>query len=521
MKSKITDIISDLFHALNVKHNKSALEKRIQTHPDYPSLQGITGILNEYKVENIAFRATLEQLNQVQLPILLFMQEQNGTFALLHSITDTEAVVSTEMHSKKKYSIEQFTQHWSGIAVLAEASENSKEPELITEAPNTSYAPQVAIAIFALILLTMPALSSSPLFLLLLAIKTAGLAMVSLLAAHELGVDTALTNKLCSLTKSTGCNEVLKSKAASLFGKIKLADIGLIYFTSTLLTLAAAAIFGHAANVLPLLSWLAVLSLPFVLFSVIYQLTVIKKWCPFCMGVATMLVLEAISALLLNGVQLAIPAPNAISAALLFTILTSIAWMLIKPLLNDNIRLENFENLYIRLKRKPEVLKGLLSENAPISIAPFEAEVILGNPNAKLVITEVVNPFCRPCANSFSKLHSLLNESNSQVRVNLRFLVANNREHKAFKVAAHLISLAKTLPETTLREAVLSWFTHTDYDKWIAQYPAAITEEDYKAVELQNHWAESLGINATPTIYVNGHRWKLDMDLYDLKYSVL
>ncbi len=514
--------MAKLLQTLSVPHTTKNLRRQLLTHPDYPSLQGITGVLDEYRISNVAFRATIEQLRQVEYPVLLYMKERNGTFGLLHDIDQQQAILSTETYERKSYPLHQFQEIWSGIAVLAEPNEQSGEPTA-SEKSSTSINRIAYWAVAAGLLLLLAAAgwqSQSIPFASLLVVKLIGISLVALLAAHELGIDSSLTDKLCTLTKSTGCNEVLTSKASALFGVLKLADIGIVYFFSTTIALVLSAIVGMFADMLLLLAWLSVLTLPFILFSVTYQLAVVKKWCPFCMGVAATLTVETVLAAATGSIRFSIPTLPSVGLAAFGVLSVSLLWIAIKPVLKEKMRLERFEFLYTRLKRKPEVIKGILAESDYTEIPTLEGEIVLGNPNAPFTITEVVAPYCSPCARSFDKLNELLKEAGNSVKVQFRFLVKSNREDKSTKVAAHMFALADKLSPEELRCAFEAWFKERDYEKWIKAYAANVDEHIYLRLETQQEWAKGLGINATPTIYVNGYSWKLDMDLYDLKYSL-
>lgn len=522
MKDNITYCLSGLLTSLGVKHTPKKLNRSILTHPFCYSLEGITNTLDEYRVQNVAFRATTPQLQQMNYPVIVHINESNGIFALLHAMDDGKVTISTERGKTKSYPLEDFAKLWSGITVMAEATEQSGEPTSLSN-PTNSIPPQAfwGMAVALLLLIMIAGWQAHSLLLItMLTIKLAGLGVVTLLATHELGVENSLTDKLCTLTKSTGCNEVLKSKASSLFGVVKLADVGLAYFTSTTTALVIAAIAGFATNMLQLLGWLSVLSLPFIAFSVTYQLMVVKKWCPFCMGVAATLATEAAITLTTGSISFSMPAMPCIALVVFCLLAASLAWIAVKPLLKETNRLENFEFFYTRLKRNPNVIKGILADGDFTEIPALEDELVLGNPNAPFTITEVVNPYCKPCARSFEKLKSLLDERSDSVRVQLRFLVTDSKENQPYLVAAHLLALSQKLSAKELLDATANWFSTTDYERWTAQYPVAVTDKELNGVELQNNWAKGLGINATPTIYVNGYKWTLDMDLYDLKYSL-
>jgi ABC-type bacteriocin/lantibiotic exporter with double-glycine peptidase domain len=207
MKNNVETVVGMLLQALSVPHITKNLRRNILSHPDYPSLQGITGVLNEYGVSNVAFRTTIEQLRQVEYPVIIYMKERNGTFGLLHGLSDKEAILSTETYEKKSYPISLFEEMWSGIAVLAEPNELSVEPTTSEKSNNTITRIAYGTLTSGLLLLAAAAgwQSQSIPFASLLVVKFIGISLVALLASHELGIESSLTDKLCTLTKSTGC----------------------------------------------------------------------------------------------------------------------------------------------------------------------------------------------------------------------------------------------------------------------------------------------------------------------------
>lgn len=110
MNHNLVKLIEHLFLSMGVSVTKNNLKRRILSHPDYPSLQAITGVLDEYKIKNIAFRASIEQQNNMQHPVLIYLKERNGSFGLLHSIDKYKAVITTETNKKVEYPIHKFEQ---------------------------------------------------------------------------------------------------------------------------------------------------------------------------------------------------------------------------------------------------------------------------------------------------------------------------------------------------------------------------------------------------------------------------
>ena len=90
-------------------------------------------------------------------------------------------------------------------------------------------------------------------------------------------VHTRLADKICGLSSGVDCDSVLSSEASRIFGNINLADVGIIYFTSTLLYILG----GATLSQLWLLAVVSAVSIVFPVYSIYYQGFRLRKWCPF------------------------------------------------------------------------------------------------------------------------------------------------------------------------------------------------------------------------------------------------
>ena len=60
-----------LLKLLKVNVSDTTLNQKLQEHPDYPSLLGISDSLGQWKVESIGNKTTLEQLYGLLLPLIV------------------------------------------------------------------------------------------------------------------------------------------------------------------------------------------------------------------------------------------------------------------------------------------------------------------------------------------------------------------------------------------------------------------------------------------------------------------
>lgn len=90
--------------AIGAKVTEETVEEILKNHPDYPSLLATSDALNEWKIENVAVRITPEQLGELPMPFLAFLNINQGIFALVKSVKDDaiEWVHTTEGIKKRK-----------------------------------------------------------------------------------------------------------------------------------------------------------------------------------------------------------------------------------------------------------------------------------------------------------------------------------------------------------------------------------------------------------------------------------
>ncbi len=121
------------------------------------------------------------------------------------------------------------------------------------------------------------------------------LKVVGLLASFVLvlgTVDAPVFKRFCPTNPWFDCQRVIDSPAGTVLGLVHTADLGVLYFSGTLLALLLSAFtpgFYYQALYLGLLN---LLTLPYTLFSVAYQLLKVRKGCALCLIVQAVFWLE-------------------------------------------------------------------------------------------------------------------------------------------------------------------------------------------------------------------------------------
>lgn len=404
-------------------------------------------------------------------------------------------------------SLNDFEKRWTGIVLLAETDEQSGEVDYNLKRIKerlSNWRGQFVLGGTLLVLLIALMVGgrnySSPDWLLFFT-KVSGLFLTGLLIAKQLGSKNDLTDRICRINAKTSCENVLNSPAAKLWGLLNWSDLGLLYFAGGLFTLVLT---GNQPNVRPLLNDIALLAMPYIAFSIYYQAYKVRQWCTLCLGVQVILAIEGLLALTQLTTLTGFIEPYLI--LLVSFLLPTLAWVIIKPLLNSRFqsRLEHEE--LMALKRNPAIFRTLLIQQP--QAPPISADlppIVFGNSDAEYKITIVTDPYCSSCSKAHKELEQLVLH-NQNVNVTIIFSTSSNSS-PGTKVVTHALALAKQ--GTLAIKALIDWYSqkNKDYNTWAKRYPTETHLSDFVAI-CQGHrqWCRDADIIVTPTIYINGYK---------------
>jgi uncharacterized membrane protein len=338
--------------------------------------------------------------------------------------------------------------------------------------------------------------------------KTAGIALSVLLIFHEFEVRLSLTEKLCHLNKATNCNTVLNDKASKVFGWFGWADTGFIYFTGCLLYLSQ----NLNEQGLSLLAILSALSLPYPVFSIYYQGFVLKKWCPMCLGVQLILIIEFIS--MLSQFSQFSFSFNALSGLILTFLVTGIIYTLFLLFLKEKMTNEMHYYKYLGFKKNPDILRTLLLNQSHYDIPATGTSLVFGDKDASLKITVFLSLHCSHCARAFEKIKSIL-KSEEKAAFNIILITSDN---KIINALYHFKRLNKDDEALDLLD---QWFNADSYSRSKISETLCIPEEDdiLSAFNNENNRLfKECNVIGTPTFFINGYMLPSQYDIDDIKY---
>ena len=380
-----------------VKHfripvTKTSVKEALKSHSYYPTFKSICDTFNEWNVEHNPLRYQPKEIQKISTPYIVhFNSEGGGQIAFVSEIKNDRVTYYESYNLKREIGIIEYIERCSGAVILLNPDERSGEKDYRKkwqdEMISNAILPVTILTFLLFFILTLiDSFASGGIVFekmkgLLFLTKTAGIVLSVLLILHEFEVHLSLTDKLCHLNKATNCNTVLNDKASKIFGWLRWADVGFIYFTGGLLFLLQ----SFSEQELSLLSILSALSLPYPVFSIYYQGFVLKKWCPMCLGVQLILIFEFI--LLLPQFSDFSFSFSALSGLILIFLVTGIIYILAIMYIREKMSNEMHFYKYLGFKKNPDVLRTLLLNQKHYDIPVTEASLVFGEREGSLKIT--------------------------------------------------------------------------------------------------------------------------------------
>jgi uncharacterized membrane protein len=527
MRVKAQNVFVNYLALLGVKHTKSFSEQFFNEHPHKYNLYGLSKMLSDYGVKSagISIPDKANDITEIQTP---FIAQFGGDFAIVSEVASSNVsfVWRGLNHSSP---IAKFIEAWTGVVLLAESSEKSIEPdykehrkaERLTFLKKASFFFVIGlIAVFAYI---HNSLYVSLGISLLLILNLIGVSIGWMLLLKQLKVQSRYADKICSLFKQKDCNDVLESEGAKLFGIIGWSEIGFGYFVVNVLLLLFS-----PTMMLSAIALINIFTLPFTLWSVWYQ-RIVKQWCALCVIVLVLLWSIFAINLLFGHIQLKpviyqiihsplsiFNSPFAITASCYC--IAIIGTNLFAPKLNSENTIRVLKQSMNSLKADEDVFAALLKKQPYYETNDFDSIIRFGNPDSKLRLSILSNPYCNPCAAMHKRLEELLKKVNNNISI--RYILSSFGE-ELNSTNRYLIAACLEGKTVSPEQIISDWFEKgkalkDDYFKSLSLNMDNPTIE----VEFQKYeaWKEKTQIMATPTVLVNGYMLPESYRIEDLRY---
>ena len=497
---------------------KSSVKEALKSHSHYPTFKSICDTFNEWNIDYYPLKYQTEEILEIPAPYIVHFKSGGGQIAFVSEIKNDRITYYESYRIKREINSKEYLERCSGAVILLNPDERSGEKDHRNKWQNEMISNAIllvtilAFLLFFILPLTDSFASGGIVFDkmkgLLFLTKTAGIVLSVLLILHEFEVHLSLTDKLCHLNKATNCNTVLNDKASKIFGWFGWADAGFIYFTGGLLFLMQ----NLTEPGLSLLAILSALSLPYPVFSIYYQGFVLKKWCPMCLGVQLILIIEFL--LLLPQFSQFSFSFSALLRLVLIFLITGIIYTLFILFIREKNSHEIHYYKYLGFKKNPDILRTLMLNQNHYDIPVTEASLVFGNKDASLKISAFLSLHCSHCARAFEKIKTML-KSKDEVAINIVLITSDN------KMLNSLYHFKRLERDDEALDLLYQWFNANPYSRTKISETLCVQNEDDISNTVNNEnnrLFKECNVFGTPTFFINGYLLPNQYDIDDIKY---
>lgn len=524
MNDNVTYVVNKFLRELGMKISIEYVAERLRSNPFHPSFRSISDFFREINVEHRVLRLSEEELVKVGLPFIAHTSSNGGYMYFIKEISKEKVTFSDPSRGTVTMPTEKFFKLWSGIALFA-TGENKEERKTHLKRYREEWLNNniLKLGLLFLLIVGISKLTftlgnfhtfgeitfNNNLFNLLT--KSAGLFFCYLLVLHEMKIPSSIVSRLCHINKSADCTSVTGSELATVYGNITLADIGFTYFGGFILSM----ILMPFDTLLPYIKLASLATIPIPFALVTYQLISVKKWCPLCMGVQVVIVLEFILSILTGGkLVFSAEAFLALSASMILTFLNL---YFLKGLYKFRTMHLNERVAAQKLKRNPVLFDALLEKEDQILITGHPYNLIFGNSKSMVRLTAFLSLHCGGCARVFKQIKSIL--SNESV-VSAHIILSSPATKDESKLLAKVYtSYSKGEKEKALKY-LDEWYNRhsTENDEMEVEITGIIAEFTNEIIAYNLSLFEKNAIKMVPVVLINGHILPRGFSLEEIDY---
>lgn len=520
MKLSITNkkdenIFITFLSLLKVKHTSKFSNQYYNKHPHKYSLFGLSKMFSDYGIKNIGVKIKDKELDilEIETPFIAHIESE---FVIVKKVTSQE-VCYIRNSENMVLSQKEFQKVWTGVSLIAEANEESIEPDYKEhlKLDIINFSKKILLffitGIFILLIYISQHQYNKLGINLSLLLNLAGIYTCYLLVIKQMQIHNKYADKLCSLFKQSNCNNILESEAAKLWGVIGWSEIGLGYFIANTLILL------FFSQLMTYLAIINICTLPYTIWSLWYQGYKVKQWCTLCLIIQVLLWTIFIVNLFFGFIQIL---QFHIYDIFIIVCIYSIPFLIISiliPKLVEGSKIEQITQEIISLKADDEVFITLLKKQPFYKVSKDSSRILLGNPHADILVTILTNPHCDPCAKMHKRVKELLDKESDSICIQYIFSSFDQSLNSSNKF---LISAYFNKKEEFL-SVFDKWFEYgrNDKNKFFRQFKLDITTNSVLE-EFSKHeeWKKETGLRSTPTILINGYKLLDNYKIEDIRY---
>ncbi|MRX70413.1 Thioredoxin [Flavobacterium resistens] len=494
--------------------DKDEFQFQIQSHPDYPTLVSIIDTLDFFNIDNGAFNVDKSEIGL--LPdcfwAMLDIKNSRPQFHFVEKKGDGYLL------NKGKIAIsnQELEARWKNTVLLVEKSKTDNLIESNKSKINWIL-PFLSIGLFFLIVAQFQFTLQTKFFFIF---PTLGVLFSIAVLKDLFGAKSELVNSFCNITSSASCESVVGSTKWKIFESINFSDLSIVFFASQFLGMLTFLFMAKIDAYFSIQKGLLLCAVPLLFTSIYYQKFVEKKWCPICLVIISIILLELTCILFLYQTSFDLQIYPLIVYGFVFVIV-ALGWSTLKNLLNQRKELKEFQITGNRFIRNYEIFKNSLLSKNRVNLP--NSPVILGNHASNTEITIITSPFCGHCKNAHKILDKILikNEENLKIKIifNVDFHLLEEKSKDFFR---YLMSIYLENGNDAFLQALNHWFETKNLNDWLKKYEQSFKDDKIDLIyEQQNQWCNNnKSLNFTPVIFINGYQYPKAYKKEDLEFFI-
>lgn len=529
-ESNIKHVIDYFLTMHAIKYTSFHLQESIENHIDSSTMLTVKDVLFEYGIESVAVRKGNYTYEDFEVPFICSIQKDDWSNSAFTIVTANEngkiSYLDPINNEVLTIDLAVFESMDKEIVLLLDAEHKKNEvnflQNLSIERTQNILAKIPFFAFVAVLLITlgMMFLNSndlkwiSPFFLIT---SSLGLIVSLLLVWHEVDAHNPFIKEVCGgQGRKMNCDAVLSSSGATFLG-ISWAVWGFSYFATFFLSIV---LFSQQFPYLYLWSILSVAALVYLPYSIYYQSKIVKQWCPLCLSILAVLVINSIAFfyLLFQNEVILFDWQSVLNIAIIGIIFLLLTYYAI-PALKQARESKSYAKRWKKLRYNPDIFEALLSKSDKITLPTDGLGIVVGNPNARTEIVKVCNPYCGPCSKAHPELEQILKQ-NPDVKIRVIFTASGEEDDIRTAPVSHLLAIQAKGNMKMTEQALDDWYLadKKDYPVFSGKYPmnGELKKQKDKIIAMRD-WCDEMKIRATPTIFINGSELPDSYNIAELK----
>ncbi len=535
-KSKDSDLkytCAFVLDSIKIKYSKLNLLNLFEAHIEYPSLLSLKDVLAEYGIASMAVRKGSHEYDEFETPFVCSIQKEGWSSPSFTVVTKVDELGVTYLDPLTQQVVNTAVTDFEKIdkeIILLLDGERAKDEVNYLQNKRLEKTVQITkllpifllAAIFALSICTVLIRGYSLSTLVgsaFLITSFIGMLVSSLLIRYDINSHDSFVKEVCgSFGKKSNCSSVLSSKQSS-FLAISWSLWGFSFFLSFFVSQVI--YIGQISN---LIIWtvLSILVSPYIVFSLYYQWRIVKQWCPLCLLIQGLIVINLLISILYFQYH-SIDVSQINSHHLLVVLFLGLTLMLLGyfaiPIIKRANDSKEYRNKWMKLRYNPSIFNSLLQNSNAVTVTSDDLGILIGDEHASTEIIKVCNPYCGPCSKAHPELEDII-RNNKDVRIRIIFMASGGDEDMKTAPVAHLLAIQEKYGKSKVYEALDAWYMSPvkDYGVFASKYPmnGELKLQRDKILAMRK-WCEDMKIRVTPTLFINGKELPDHYSIKDLK----